>query len=47
MQITEEVREYARRAGIRGQDQEILRRGMQEKATEFRARGQEIYVEQD
>ncbi len=34
MQITEEVREYARQ-------------GMQEKAAEFRAKGQELYVEQD
>ncbi|MEE9126454.1 MAG: phosphomethylpyrimidine synthase, partial [Planctomycetota bacterium] len=47
MQITEEVREYARRAGMQGQDKEALRQGMQEKASEFRARGQEIYVEQD
>ena len=47
MQITEEVREYARRAGMQGQDEEALRQGMQEKASEFRARGQEIYVEQD
>ena len=42
MKISGEVREYAKRQGIRD-TQAALQQGMQEKADEFRASGQELY----
>jgi phosphomethylpyrimidine synthase len=42
MQITQEVREYARAHGI-ADDSEALERGMEAKSQEFRAEGGEIY----
>ncbi|MFQ5737526.1 MAG: phosphomethylpyrimidine synthase ThiC [Acidobacteriota bacterium] len=41
MQITQEVREYARQKGI--QEQRALQAGMREKADEFKKAGSEIY----
>ncbi|MGH8570515.1 MAG: phosphomethylpyrimidine synthase ThiC, partial [Gammaproteobacteria bacterium] len=42
MQITQEVREYARAQGI-ADDSEALERGMEAKSQEFRAEGAELY----
>jgi phosphomethylpyrimidine synthase len=42
MEITQQVREYARAKGI--EDQEALDAGMQEKSEEFREKGAKIYV---
>ena len=42
MQITQEVRDYAARTGTSGES-EALRRGMEEKAVEFRRRGGQVY----
>ncbi len=42
MQITQEVREYARAQGI-ADDAEALERGMEAKSQEFRAEGAELY----
>jgi phosphomethylpyrimidine synthase len=41
MNITQEVREYARKKGLG--EEEALRAGMEEKSGEFRSRGSEIY----
>jgi phosphomethylpyrimidine synthase len=41
MNITQEVREYARKKGLG--EEEALRAGMEEKSEEFRSRGSEIY----
>ncbi|MGH8565710.1 MAG: phosphomethylpyrimidine synthase ThiC, partial [Gammaproteobacteria bacterium] len=42
MQITQEVREYARAQGI-ADESEALERGMEAKSQEFRAEGAELY----
>jgi phosphomethylpyrimidine synthase len=42
MKITQDVRDYAREQGIASMD-DAISRGMQEKASEFRQRGGEIY----
>ncbi len=41
MRITQDVRDYARKEGIK--EEEALARGMNEKAEEFKTRGLEIY----
>ena len=41
MKITQDVREYADKLGVSGED--ALRRGMQEKAVEFVKKGAQIY----
>jgi phosphomethylpyrimidine synthase len=42
MQITQEVREYAREHRL--DDEEAIKAGMKEKAEEFRARGGDVYT---
>ena len=42
MQITQEVRDYAARAGV-ADSSEAVRRGLEEKAVEFRRRGGQVY----
>jgi phosphomethylpyrimidine synthase len=41
MKITQDVREYAASQGV--SEEEALRKGMQEKSTEFVQRGAELY----
>jgi phosphomethylpyrimidine synthase len=45
MKITQDVREYAQSKGL-GDDDGALAAGMQEKAIEFRATGQNLYSRQ-
>ena len=42
MKITQEVRDYAADRGVNAED-EALRRGLEEKADEFRREGGQIY----
>jgi len=42
MKITQDVREYAEKHGLSGDD--ALKKGMQQKAVEFVKRGAEIYT---
>jgi phosphomethylpyrimidine synthase len=44
MEITQQVRDYAKLHGI-GDADEALEQGMRDKATEFRRRGSEIYID--
>jgi len=41
MKITQEVREYADKQGVQLDD--VMQKGLQEKAVEFRQSGSEIY----
>jgi phosphomethylpyrimidine synthase len=43
MQITQEVREYARRTGL--DEADALAAGMEEKSVDFRAHGSEVYLD--
>ncbi|MES9991972.1 MAG: phosphomethylpyrimidine synthase ThiC [Candidatus Thiodiazotropha sp.] len=43
MKITQDVRDYARKQGVA--EEEALKRGMQEKAVEFKRQGSELYKE--
>jgi phosphomethylpyrimidine synthase len=42
MEITQQVRDYAKSRGL--EDAEALRRGMADKADEFRDKGSSLYV---
>jgi phosphomethylpyrimidine synthase len=43
MQITQEVREYARQKGLT--EEEALQSGLEEKAEDFKRQGSEVYIE--
>ncbi|HKJ08241.1 MAG TPA: phosphomethylpyrimidine synthase ThiC [Gammaproteobacteria bacterium] len=44
MKITQDVREYAAKQGV--SEEEALRKGMEEKAVEFKAKGSELYTKE-
>ena len=44
MEITQQVRDYARQQGMKEDDAAAIARGMKEKSDEFREQGSKLYV---